>query len=137
MYWSEAREAIAALFRPSCDAYHRPGNTFQVWTAAPPGDPTPHEVWQKQAFGRTLQSFRLRQLAVRAVSPEVSIASFVLSETFGQAGKPQTEDSFVVDVWVKNGDDDTWKCTDRYVSAVTGGAHAAGLKKGVRPTGKE
>jgi len=111
--------------------------TFQVWTAVPPGDPMPREEWQTHMFGRTLRSSQLRQLAVRAVTPEVSVASFVLSETFDQGGKPQTEGHFVVDVWVKTGDGDTWKCTDRYMSAVTGLTPLVSPKKPVRPTGKE
>ena len=112
-------------------------DAFQVWTAAPPGDPLPREEWEKRVFGRNLRSSELRQLAVRAVTPEVSVASFVLSETFDQGGKPRTEAHFVVDVWVKTGDGDTWKCTDRYMSVVTGLTPLVGTKKHVKPTGKE
>ena len=130
--WSQAvqQKDTAALYRILDEA-------FQVWTAAPPGDPLPREEWGKRVFGRNLRSSGLRQLAVRAVTPEVSIASFVLRETFDQGGKPQTEDHFVVDVWVKTGDGDTWKCTDRYMSTVTGLAPLMGTKKQVKPTGKE
>ena len=110
---------------------------FQVWTAAPPGDPLPREEWEKRVFRRPLRSSALRQVAVRAVTPEVAVVSFVLSETFDQGGKPRTEDHFVVDVWVKTGDGDTWKCTDRYLSAVTGFPPLGSPKKQMKPTGKE
>jgi hypothetical protein len=130
--WSTAvqQKDTAALYRILDEA-------FQVWTAAPPGDPLPREEWEKRVFGRNLRSSELRQLAVRAVTPEVSVASFVLSEIFDQGGKLRTEDHFVVDVWVKTGDGDTWKCTDRYMSAVTGLPPLVSPKKHVKPTGKE
>jgi hypothetical protein len=110
---------------------------FQVWTPAPPGDPIPREDWQKKAFARKLQSFQLHQMAVRAVAPEVSVASFVLTEIFDQAGKTQTEDHFVVDVWTKSGDGDQWRCTDRYSWEVSGVPHPAGAKPDVKPSGKQ
>jgi len=130
--WSQAvqQQDAAALDRLLDEA-------FQVWTAIPPGDPMPRQEWEQHVFGRHLRSSELRQLAVRAVTQEVSIASFVLHETFDQGGKPRTEDHFVVDVWVKTGDNDIWKCTDRYMSAVTGFAPRGGPKKPVQPTGKE
>jgi len=130
--WSQAvQQKDEAALRRLLDA------AFQVWTAVSPGDPMPRQEWEGHVFGRNLRSSGLRQLAVRAVTPEVSIASFVLRETFDQGGKPQTEDHFVVDVWVKTGDGDTWKCTDRYMSTVTGLAPLMGTKKQVKPTGKE
>src|SRR5262249_9736634 len=103
--WSQAvQQQDAAALQRLLDG------AFQVWTAAPPGDPMPRQEWEQHVFGRPLQSSELRQLAVRAVTPEVSVASFVLHETFDQSGTPRTEDHFVVDVWVQTGADDTWKC---------------------------
>jgi hypothetical protein len=58
------------------------GDEFQVWTAAPPGDPIPREDWQRQAFGKKLASFTIRQIAVRSLSPEIAVASFALDEKF-------------------------------------------------------
>jgi ketosteroid isomerase-like protein len=104
---------------------------FEVWTPTQ-GDPIPREDWAKKAFARKLQSFQLRQLAVRGVDPEVSVANFILTETFDEAGKSQSEDYFVIDLWVKDGD--SWRCTDRYWSRVPGGPPA---KRDVKPTGKE
>jgi ketosteroid isomerase-like protein len=110
---------------------------FQVWTPTPPGSPMPREDWQTAAFGRKLRSFEYHQLAVRSASPEIAIASFVLTETFDQAGKSVSEDHFVVDVWAKNGEGDNWRCTDRYWWKVSGASHPAGSKPGVKPSGKE
>ena len=59
---------------------------FEVWTAAPPGEPLPREDWQTAAMARKLVSFRIRQMAVRSARPDVSVASFVLTETFDEAG---------------------------------------------------
>ena len=87
---------------------------FQVWTPAPPGSPIAREDWLKSALARKLQSFQFRQMAVRSVSSETSIASFVLTETFQKAGKPQSEEHFIVDVWMKSPGSEDWKCTDRY-----------------------
>jgi hypothetical protein len=108
---------------------------FQVWTPTPPGEPIPREDWWKKAVARKLQSFELHQLAVRGVSPEISLASFVLTERLGDAGKTRTEEHFVVDVWVKTGD--SWRCTDRYWWDVGSVAVAGTPKPDVKPTGKE
>jgi ketosteroid isomerase-like protein len=116
---------------------HLLSDDFQVWTPTPPGSPIPREDWQTAAFGRKLRSFQFRQLAVRSVSPEIAIDSFVLTETFDKAGKSQPEDHFVVDVWAKNGEGDNWRCTDRYWWKVSGVSHPAGPKPGVKPSGKE
>lgn len=109
---------------------------FEVWAPEAPGDPIPREDWLKKAFASKLQSFRLRQMAVRSASPEIAIASFVLSETLNRAGPPQTQNHFVVDVWAKGGEGDNWRCTDRYVSVVSGADHR-GSKTGAKSTGKE
>jgi hypothetical protein len=108
------------------------GEEFQVWT--PAGDPVPQEEWQKDAFGRKLESFRLSQLAVRGVTLDVSVASFRLSQTFGAAAQSQSEDYFVADVWLKSGKGDNWRCTDRYMWRVS--AQPDGAKEDIKPTGK-
>jgi ketosteroid isomerase-like protein len=87
---------------------------FQVWTAEPPGAPLPHEDWQAQAFASKLQSFRIRQMAVRGVSDDVAIASFVLQTSAVLDGKEVPAQHFVVDVWKRDGE--SWHCTDRYLS---------------------
>jgi len=98
---------------------HILSDDFHVWTSTPPGNPISREEWLLGVFGRKLQSFQLRQVAVRAASPEVAVVSFVLTETY-QSATPQTEDHFVVDIWINKGSGDNWRCTDRYVLEVSG-----------------
>jgi len=90
---------------------------FEVWSPESPATPIPREDWTTQAFARKLQEFHVRQIVVRAVSPEVSVASFILSETIDEGGKSVQETHFVVDVWTHHGNADAWRCTDRYISA--------------------
>jgi len=111
------------------------GEDFEVWSPIPPGSPTPREDWQASAFTRRPQSFRIEQMSVRAVSPTIAIASFRLSQTFGDSKTSKTESHFVVDVWISSGHGDDWKCSDRYISQVADGADSA--KRDVKPTGKE
>jgi hypothetical protein len=91
---------------------------FHVWTALP-GSPSSREQWFLGVFGRNLQSFQLRQLAVREVSPQIAVVSFVQTETY-QSATPQTESHFIVDIWINSGSGDNWRCTDRYSSEVSG-----------------
>ena len=83
--------------------------------------PKPAETrrrWFAGIFGRKVLSSHLRQLAVRNLSPEIAVVSFVKTETYQQTATPQTEDYFVVDIWINKGSGDNWRCTDRYVSEV-------------------
>ena len=98
----------AALNRVVSDDFH-------LWTSAPPGS-IPREEWFAGIFGRKLLSSQLRQLAVRDLGPGIAVVSFVKTETFKQTAAPQTEESFVVDIWINKGSGDNWRCTDRYVS---------------------
>ena len=98
----------AALNRVVSDDFH-------LWTSAPPGN-IPREDWFAGIFGRKVLSSHLRQLAVRNLSPEIAVVSFVNTETYQQTATPQTEDHFVVDIWMNKGSGDNWRCTDRYVS---------------------
>ena len=91
---------------------------FHVWTPAPPGNPISREQWLAGIFGRRLLSFRIRQLAVREVSSNIAVVSFVQTETYQQSATPQTEDHFVVDIWINSGTGDNWRCTERYFSEV-------------------
>jgi hypothetical protein len=102
----------AALNRAVSDDFH-------LWTSAPPGN-IPREEWFAGVFGRKVLASHLRQLAVRSLSPEIAIVSFVETETYQQTATAQTEDYFVVDVWINKGSGDNWRCTDRYVSEVRG-----------------
>ena len=105
---------------------------FQVWTPAPPGEPIPREEWLQQALAEKLDSFRIRQMAARAVNNSAVVVSFVLSETVEQAGKLHAGDYFIVDLWQKK--DENWQVTDRYLSKVRG---VPGSQQGdVKPTGK-
>ena len=103
----------AALNRVVADDFH-------LWTSAPPGSPIPREEWFAGVFGRKVLSAHLRQLAVRNLSPEIAVVSFVETETYQQTAAPQTEEYFVVDIWINKGSGDNWRCTDRYVSEVRG-----------------
>jgi ketosteroid isomerase-like protein len=105
---------------------------LQVWTPAPPGDPIPREDWLKQASADRLESFHIRQMAVRSLNDDVTLASFVLNETVERAGKPATYDYFVVDVWHR--DANQWQVTDRYVSKVAGASQPA--QTSVKPSGR-
>ncbi|PYX82806.1 MAG: hypothetical protein DMG70_13430 [Acidobacteria bacterium] len=105
---------------------------FQVWTPTPPGEPVPREQWLQQAMAEKLDSFRIRQMAARAVNSSTVVVSFVLGETVQQAGKPRATDYFIVDLWQKK--DENWQVTDRYLSQVRG---ISGNQPGdVKPTGK-
>jgi hypothetical protein len=107
---AEQDQQPAALNRVVADDFH-------LWTSAPPGS-IPREEWFARIFGRKLISSHLRQLGVRNLSPEITVVSFVKTETFQQTPTPQTEESFVVDVWINKSSGDNWRCTDRYVSAL-------------------
>ena len=91
---------------------------FHLWTSAPPGTPVSREQWLLGIFGRRSLSFGMRQLAVRGISSNIAVVSFVQTATYQQSATPQTEDHFVVDVWINSGNGDNWRCTDRYFSEV-------------------
>jgi hypothetical protein len=61
-------------------------------------------------------------VAVRKLTSEIAIVSFVKTETYQQTATPQTEDHFVVDIWINSGSGDNWRCTDRYVSELKAGS---------------
>jgi Domain of unknown function (DUF4440) len=93
---------------------------FHLWTASPPGTPISRSVWLLGIFSRRLLSFQVRQLAVRELTPEIAVVSFVQTETYQQSATPQMEDHFVTDIWINKGGGDNWRCTDRYFSQVAG-----------------
>ena len=105
---------------------------FQVWSPMMAG-PTPRETWQQYAFARSLESFKVRHMAVRSITDDNAAVSFLVDESVQSAGKPATEEYFVVDLWSKKSGH--WVCTDRYVSpvAATGAAPSTQDRK---PTGK-
>jgi ketosteroid isomerase-like protein len=94
--------------------------------------PVPREDWQQRALAQDLQSFRLRQMAVRSLNEETAVASFVLSESVQSGGALQERSSFVVDVWTRTSG--RWVCTGRYVSLVSGTGPSA--VEDAKPTGK-
>jgi hypothetical protein len=106
---------------------------FQEFRPDPPGKPIAREDWLKDAFSRRAKSFELRQMTIRSISPQISIASFILSQAFEQAGKTDTEDRFVVDVWANSGGGDNWRCTGRYSWSVAGLPH---IQQNAKPGGK-
>ena len=105
---------------------------FQVWTPSVAG-PTAREMWQQYALARTLESFTIRQMAVRSITDDNAVVSFLVNEGVQSAGKSVTYQYFVVDLWSKKADH--WLCTDRYVSPVTHG-RAPGAEDR-KPTGKQ
>lgn len=105
------------------------GEDFEVWTPAPPGAPIPRDDWQKNAFAQHLASYHIRQMAVRSVSEDAAVVSFVLATRVEGNGTSTDESYFVVDLW--ENEDGKWKCTDRYLSRTEPSANTQ-----VRPTGK-
>ena len=95
-------------------------NDFQEFRPDSPTQPVTREDWLRDAFSRRAKTFELRQIVVRSISPQISIASFILSQTYEMSGKTETEERFVVDVWSNTGGGDNWRCTDRYSWKVTG-----------------
>ncbi len=72
---------------------------FEQWTPLPPGDPLPREEWMHNALTAfTIQSFQLRQMAVRMVG-DTAVVSFVLSLKAVCDGRNCGGDSFIVDLW--------------------------------------
>src|ERR1700687_2207170 len=70
---------------------------FEVWTSAPHGSPMSRADWLAEGFGQRLLSFQIKQLAVRDLSPEIAVVSFVENATYQESATPQTEDRFIVD----------------------------------------
>jgi ketosteroid isomerase-like protein len=103
---------------------------LRVWMPTPPGDPIPREDLLKQALSQRLESFAIRQMAVRSLHDDTALVSFVLHETVEQAGKPVTSDYFVIDVWQKV--DSNWQVADRYFSEVA----SSPAQTSVKPSGK-
>jgi ketosteroid isomerase-like protein len=104
----------------------------EVWTADHNG-PIPREDWQNHAFAENLKSFRLSNMAVKALSDSVAVESFRVETTTSPNGKPSTQQYFVVNVWTN--EKDGWRCTDSYVSPVS--RQPSGNSGPVRPSGKE
>lgn len=104
---------------------------FEQWTPAPPGEPIPREQWMHNALdgGFVLQSFAVRQMAVRTVD-KTAVVSFVQSQSGVCNGRACSFTSFVVDLWqTRNGSP---LLLVRYSSEVAPGAHRA-----PKPTGRE
>jgi Domain of unknown function (DUF4440) len=111
---------------------HLLSDEFQVWIADPPGAPLPREDWQAHALAAPPSIFHLRQMAVRPVSDDIAIASFVLQESMTRDGKDVSQQQFIVDVWKKTAE--SWLCTDRYSSDIAKNPMPQANKK---PTGKQ
>jgi hypothetical protein len=105
---------------------------FHLWSATVL-DPVPRDDWKKTAFQQKLKSYRISRLAARAVTPDVTVISYVLNATFEESGKPVDQDYFIVDTWTRAGSDDSWICTDRYQTPVR---EALEKKPDVKPDGK-
>jgi ketosteroid isomerase-like protein len=104
---------------------------YQVWTPNSTA-PVPRDEWQSQAFAEGLQSYRIRDMAVRSVRDDVAVESFVLEQSRLQNHHTVRENYFMVNVWTRAADG--WRCTDTYSSPMTA-VHPAGPNP-VKPTGK-
>lgn len=104
---------------------------YEVWTPAHDG-PIPREDWQAQAFAENLKDFHVTGMAVKALPGGVAVESFRLAESRSATTGGVTKDFFVVNVWTS--EQDGWRCTDSYVSPVTGPATAQPAP--AKPTGK-
>ncbi len=103
---------------------------FEVWTPEPPGEPIAREDWLDKAEPAT--SMHLMQMAVRSLSEDIAIVSFVLQQT--RKADEKTQSSFVVDVWKQAGKN--WRLTERYQSPASL-VRARFTKTDKRPTGKD
>lgn len=103
-------------------------DSFEIWTPTQ-SDPIPLADWRQRAFARPPKSFDIRQIAVRGVTDDVSVVSFVLQQTF--ADNAASENHFVVDIWKK--ENDGWRCTDRYLAE----APRSKPVPDIRPDGKQ
>ena len=72
-------------------------------------------------------------MAVKALPGGVTVESFRLAEIRSSTTGDVTQNFFVVNVWTS--EKDGWRCTDSYVSPVTGQATAQPAP--VKPTGKD
>lgn len=94
------------------------GDDFQLWNSASPAKSVPRAEWLGEVFSRRVLSFNVRQLAVRQLSSEIAVVSFIEAEQYQQSATPQTQQHFIVDIWINKGSGDNWRCTDRYESEV-------------------
>jgi hypothetical protein len=108
------------------------GEDFELRTPGAPDNPKSREDWQQLAVRRPLQSFRISQMAVRALSDDVAIVSFVVEEKRGTV--IGTQISFVVQAWSRVGE--AWTCQEAYVSP-TPNLAASSRKRDRRPSGKD
>jgi len=95
-------------------------DNFQQQTPASPGNSMSRSDWLLATFGRRVLSFHVRQLAVREISPTISVVSFVQTETYKETATAETDEKFIVDIWINSGAGDNWRCSDRYVSEIRG-----------------
>ncbi len=100
---------------------------FELRQAANPGVPVPREEWLKNANQNA--GTQRKQMAVHDHGT-LAVVSFLRSTPSDQADQPARQ-SFVVDVWKKQGDD--WQLDTRY-EADAGAATAT--DEDVKPTGK-
>jgi ketosteroid isomerase-like protein len=116
---------VAVQKKDSASLLHMLDEDFQVWSPDTPGA-TPKEDWEKTALSNPPVSFRIQHMTARPVRDDIAIVSFELTELPGN--QKTAMHSFVVDVWSKQ--NARWRCTDRYVSKISG------APKPARPTGK-
>ena len=108
------------------------GENFELRTASTPDDPKSRDDWQQLEFRRSLQSFRISHMAVRGLTDDVAVVSFVLEENRGATAPVQK--SFAVQAWLHEGD--AWTCQEAYVSPIAASATPS-RKSDRRPSGKD
>jgi hypothetical protein len=108
------------------------GENFELRAASTPDDPKSRDDWRQLEFRRSLQSFRISHMAVRGLTDDVAVVSFVLEENRGATAPVQK--SFAVQAWLHEGD--AWTCQEAYVSPIAASATPS-RKSDRRPSGKD
>ncbi len=103
--FSDLEEQLAAAIKRKDEAAVKKllSDDFDQWTPAPPGDPIPRDEWLHSVLNAsTLESFRIRQMAVRPLD-KFELVSFVLSRKAICRGRDCSGDAFIVDLWQQQG----------------------------------
>jgi ketosteroid isomerase-like protein len=98
----------------------------------PNADPLPGDEWVDSVMAKnfTLKSFAMRGVFFVDLG-NAAVVKFERRQDATNAGKPESGEFFVVDVWKKDGD--AWKLASRFVSKTNSGSPITPIK----PTGKQ
>jgi hypothetical protein len=97
---------------------------FEMRSALAPSDPVPAAEWVRSALHDFhARSLRVSDMAVRELGA-TALVSFRLAQEAERAGKDESGEFFVTDVWVQK--DGSWKVAARYTDA-PGGRRPIGM----------